>query len=250
MENFLYDEMFKLENTHWWFSAKRTIVLSILKKFLKTDNPDTPPVVCDFGCGCGATLSALLENNYDAVGLDSNHKSMEYCSKRNVTAFEGRLPEDIPEQINDLDAALLLDVLEHIKDDKAALAAVLERVKPGGLIICTVPAYPFLWTKRDRYHHHRRRYTKSQLSDVIKSTGNTETIVLSYFNTILFPFALVERLSKKIFPPRGLTTDIHCPPRIVNNLLKRVLAFERVLINRKLTFPYGLSILTVLRKCK
>lgn len=249
MENFLYDEMFKLENTHWWFSAKRTIVLSILKKFLKTDNLDASPVVCDFGCGCGATLSALLENNYNAVGLDSNHKSMEYCAKRNVTAFEGRLPEDIPEQINDLDAALLLDVLEHIEDDGAALASVVERVKPGGLIICTVPAYPFLWTKRDQAHHHIRRYTKTQLSGIIKSTGNTETIVLSYFNTILFPFALVERLSKKIFPPQEVVADIHCPQKTVNNLLKKIFAIEWVFLKRKLTFPYGLSILTVLRTC-
>src|SRR4029079_14886838 len=56
------------------------------------------------------------------------------------------------------DLILLLDVLEHIADDVAALAAARRALRPGGHLLVTVPALPWLWSRHDEANHHHRRY--------------------------------------------------------------------------------------------
>ena len=60
------------------------------------------------------------------------------------------------------DLIALLDVLEHVPDDKGSLAAIFTRLKPGGALLLTVPANPWMWSAHDVAHHHHRRYRKAR----------------------------------------------------------------------------------------
>ena len=111
------------------------------------------------------------------------------------------------------DMIALLDVLEHVPDDKGSLAAIFTRLKPGGALLLTVPANPWMWSAHDVAHHHHRRYRKGEIAALAKEAG-FEIDLLSPFNTMLFPLIAGVRLLNKV---RGHdSADDALPPKPVN----------------------------------
>ena len=79
----------------------------------------------------------------------------------------------IPEQTFDI--VIMLDVLEHIEDDKAFIAHdVLPRLKPESKIVISVPAHPSLFASHDVFLGHYRRYTRRQLLSVSRVFFRTD----------------------------------------------------------------------------
>ena len=251
MDEALYDEMFRLESTHWWFVAKRRIILSLLKKHLPVTPSKPAPRVCDIGCGCGMTLRELQEQGYQAIGVDASDTALSYCAARGVQAVKGTLPDHIGLPPGNADAVLLLDVLEHLDDDLASMLSAIDLLRPGGFLIATVPAYPWLWTPRDEFHHHKRRYSlarwRQMLSDATARCG-ARAMTVSYFNTYLFPLALAERLAAKILPQPDRPGDMSIPPLGINRMLAGIFAAERWPLCAGIPLPLGLSLLAVMRK--
>ena len=85
------------------------------------------------------------------------------------------------------------NVLEHIEDDRAALAALRERLSPGGVLIVYVPAFMFLWTRMDANVGHFRRYTKRELATRLEETG-FRVVQARYFDSVGFGLAILFRL--------------------------------------------------------
>ena len=249
MDKALYEEMYRLEQHHWWFAAKRSIVLSLLEKFLPACQPaDTKPRVIDAGCGCGMMLSDLAAHGYDAVGIDASDLAIQFCRARGIQVARGELPGQVDLPPDSSDAVLMLDVLEHVEDDKAAFAAALAIVRPGGIMICTVPAYGWLWTRRDEFHHHKRRYSMGRFREVLSSAADVQPLLVSFMNTFLFPLALGGRLASKLLDSGEKPTDLSIPPAGLNAMLKSIYQSERVLLGYGLTLPFGLSLVAVVRK--
>jgi SAM-dependent methyltransferase len=251
MDEALYDEMFRLESTHWWFVAKRRIILSLLKKYLPVW-PSTPaPRVCDIGCGCGMILRELQDQGYQAVGVDASDTALSYCAARGVQAVKGMLPDRIGLPPGQADAVLLLDVLEHLDDDLSAALSAIDLLRPGGFLIATVPAYQWLWTARDEFHHHKRRYSlkrwRQMLRDATARCGS-RTMTVSYFNTYLFPLALAGRLATKVLPQPDRPGDMSIPPLGINRMLAGIFASERWPLCAGIPLPFGLSLLAVMQK--
>jgi SAM-dependent methyltransferase len=69
------------------------------------------------------------------------------------------------------DLALSQNVLEHIEDDHAAVAAMARALKPGGRLMALVPAHPRLYGPLDRSFGHYRRYTRERLREITESAG-------------------------------------------------------------------------------
>jgi SAM-dependent methyltransferase len=251
MDEVLYDEMYRLESTHWWFVAKRRIVLSLLRKFLPVGAQGPAPLVCDIGCGCGMTLRALQDLGYDALGVDVSDTALAYCAARGVKAIKGSLPGGVDLPPGSADALLMLDVLEHLDDDHAGLLTVMDLLRPGGLLIATVPACPWLWTRHDEFHHHRRRYSMRswrQTMDRMTACTGSRGLLLSYFNTYLFPLVALERLARRILHVPHRAGDLSVPPAGINRILTGIFASERLLLCKGLSLPVGLSLLAVVRK--
>ena len=140
---------------------------------------------------------------------------------------------------------MLLDVLEHIDDDSGSLSAVRSLMSNNGVILITVPAFQWLWSEHDVVHHHRRRYSKENLKEKLDLCG-FKVKYISYFNTLLFPFALAERIKQRIFPPH-VTKVLKLPNRKINYLLEKIFSMEVNFIN-KISLPFGLSLLVVAEK--
>ena len=244
MNRELYAEMYEMEQRHWWFAAKHRIVAGLLRRMLRPSSGGKARVA-DLGCGCGMMLH-VLEHDYDVIGVDSSDQAIEFARQRGVRVVAGSFPEQIPLEKGAFDAVLMLDVLEHLDDDAAAVNSAAALLRPGGIIIATVPAYQWLWSKRDEHHHHRRRYAKARFRCLFGGPG-LKLEMLSYLNTFLFPLAAAARLASKVFGSGAATTDLRVPPVPVNAILRQIFACEGPLLGR-LPMPFGLSLAAAARR--
>jgi len=135
----------------------------------------------------------------------------------------------------------LLDVLEHVEEDRASLESIARRLKPGGKILLTVPAHPWMWSAHDVVNHHKRRYTKKGFRQVIEAAGlKVET--LTYFNSLLFPLAAAARLAGRVTGKED--SDDKLPPAPVNKTFEFLFGLERYAVGR-LPLPPGVSLVAV-----
>lgn len=243
MHDALYEEMYNMEATHWWFVARRRIILYLLERYMYQTGGKTR--VCDMGCGCGAMLKAL-QPKYDACGMDSSGKAIEFCLRRGIKVKQGFLPDSIPFHDTEFDAILLLDVLEHLEKDKESIMTCSKLLRPGGIILCTVPACPFLWTKRDNFHGHKRRYKKADFAKLFEVPG-LRIELLSYYCSFLFPLIAAVRIFSRLFDKDKYGPDITLPPGIFNKFFEGVFEVEHYLIPLRV-LPIGSSLVAVCRK--
>jgi len=241
MEEELYRKFYEVETMHWWFSARQKIVMDIIKQRI---HPVRGANVLDFGCGTGAVLTELAKD-YHAYGTDTSSLAIEFCHQRGLANSYCCTLETFPHPEMKFELVTMLDVIEHIDDDSGTLRQALQFIRPGGHLLVTVPAYQFLWSNHDDLNHHKRRYTRPRLKRVIEQSGFTVEMI-SYYNTFLFPTALLERVVEKMVKV-GSDTTLKVPPRPLNQLLKAIFGWERFFL-RKTTFPFGLSVIALARR--
>ncbi len=239
MERVVYDRMAELDATHWWYRARREVLAALIAR--KVPLPASARIL-EIGCGTGHNLAMLGRfGTVDALEMDGAARAV--ASKRLGRRVEdARLPElpGVPERHYELVA--LLDVLEHVEDDRAALRSIARRLKPGGRILLTVPAFQWMWSAHDVVNHHHRRYSRAGLRKVAADAG-LRVEHLSWFNSLLFPLAAAARLAGRVTGKQE--SDDTLPPAPINRLFETVFALERHAIGR-LPFPPGVSIAAVL----
>jgi 2-polyprenyl-3-methyl-5-hydroxy-6-metoxy-1,4-benzoquinol methylase len=245
MDTALYDELQQVERSHWWFRARRHIVWSLMHRFVE-GGANRRLQVCELGCGTGGNLAAIA-NDHDVVGAECSPDALKYARRALGDRVRfGRLPDEIDFRPNSFDVVLLTDVLEHIENDAASARTALELVRPGGIVVATVPAYQWLFSPRDVHHHHFRRYGKKQFGK-LWSGSRTRVELLSHYNMALFPAAAAARLSSKISRRTARPGDLSIPPSVLNKCLTRLMRSEANLLGR-VPMPFGLSLVAVVRK--
>jgi len=238
MERIVYDSMAALDQQHWWYRARREVLAALIRRAV---DPPKSAELLEIGCGTGHNLAMLAEFGH-VEGLELDATARAIAEKRlGRPVMSAPLPElrGVPEQNYDLIGAF--DVIEHIEDDQASLASIAARLRPGGKLVMTVPAHPWLWSAHDVVSHHKRRYSKRSLKTLIDGSP-LRLDSIGYFNSILLPAALVERLSSKAGGKRD--ADLWLPPRPINSTMEALFAAERHVIGR-LPLPPGLSLFAV-----
>ena len=139
------------------------------------------------------------------------------------------------------DLIAILDVLEHVDEDRAALVGMAAKLKPGGRILITVPAHPWMWSAHDVVNHHKRRYTRRTLRKVVADAGLALEL-LTWFNSLLFPLAAAARVAGRITGKED--SDDKLPPKPVNKLFEAIFGLERYAIGR-LPLPPGVSLAAI-----
>ncbi len=241
MDAIAYHSLRDLQNEHWWFVGRRKIISELIRRLVAL--PECARIL-EAGCGYGGNL-AMLGRFGDLQAFEYEDGARAYASALlNKPVAPGFLPDNIGFAGETFDLVAMLDVLEHIDDDVGSLRTLRERLREGGSMLITVPAVPWLWSEHDEIHHHKRRYTKAGLRQVLQEAG-LEVADVSYFNTLLFPLALVQRLASR-FSGKKFAAD-SMPNWFVNRLLRRVFDFENHLAWR-VNLPIGLSLYAVARR--
>jgi len=235
MDDQAYSLQYRVEKEHWWYRARTEILLRYLEHRLKGRRDVR---ILDIGCGTGALLEALA-GRYQAAGVEPSERAVAFCRARGLSMVRKGTPETyLPDQ--PADVATMFDVLEHIPDDTGTLRRVHGFLNPGGHLLLTVPAYRFLWSPQDDIVHHQRRYTARPLRKVVEAAGFT-VLHMTYFNSILFPAAVIRRLTSRVVPERPLR-DLEVPNPVLNRCLYAVFSLERHAVPFA-RLPFGLSLL-------
>lgn len=238
MERVVYEQMAELDDRHWWYRARREIIADLIRREVK---PPANASILEIGCGTGHNL-AMLSGFGHIDGLELDEEARALSEKRlGRPIMSSPLPEleEVPDRQYDLIGAF--DVIEHIDDDAAAIASIATKLKPTGKFVMTVPAHQWMWSAHDVVNHHKRRYSKDGLKQLI-ARSPLKLDRLGYFNSLLFPLAVLERASSKL---RGKEdADVKLPPAPLNAAFEKVFGAERYLVGR-LPLPPGLSLFAV-----
>lgn len=160
-------EIEEIARSGWYLSLRDRFVIKIIKSFT---NLNSSRSVLDAGCGTGGVLSNIPNTEILKVGNDMSIESISLGIKtgkiiHGIQASNTHLPF----KDKAFDISISSEVLEHVEDDLSALKE-LGRVT-NHRIILTIPAHMYLWTDSDNILLHKRRYSKSELSDLITKSG-------------------------------------------------------------------------------
>ena len=243
-----YGQMFRLEDTHFWFAARRDLLLRALRKFPPPKTTDENGVrFLDVGCGTGATLDELSRRG-EVVGVDVEPLALAFCRERGHARLVCASAAALPFGANTFGAVVALDVLEHIEGDRAALSEIGRVLQPGGLLYLTVPAYSALWSAHDVALMHHRRYVSKEIAALLTDTG-LSIEHLTYTVSFLLPAVWAWRGLKNRWTPanRPPRADISPAPPFINALLRGFLRLESRIFLR-VPALWGLSVFAVARK--
>lgn len=231
-----YRAQYELEDAHWWFAGRRAVIWALLRR------AGVPSGVrlLDAGCGTGRNLLEFGGLG-TGVGVDPSPEAIAFCRDRGIEGATQGTIETLAFGDGAFDLILATDVLEHLRDDRAGLRELRRVAAPGALLLCTVPAYRWLWSEHDDEHHHYRRYTLRRLRSRLGESG-WRPLSWSYFNTVLLPpIAAVRRLGRVRDSARG-ASDLRLTPAGLNRLLAAPMLLEAALIGRGARLPAGVSI--------
>jgi SAM-dependent methyltransferase len=190
----------------------------------------------EFGSGYGY-LTERLARGRTIVASDVSDKNLEllearFANSENVTVRRIDVAEFA--STDQYDSIVMLNVLEHIEDDVAALSALRAALVPGGRLLLYVPAFMLLYSEQDRAIGHFRRYRKRSLRQLMVEAG-FEVLEDRYVNSIgaLGWFLYCRLLRRRASDQIAVST---CD-RIVIPIVRR--------LERRIRPPFGLSIFAV-----
>jgi SAM-dependent methyltransferase len=225
-----------IESWHFWFAGRRALVARLLRRYAARDG-----LALDLGCGTGGALDALRAREGPVLGLDLRPEGLADTRARRPEAW--LLQADavrLPLRDASVDVLTALDVLEHV-DDRAALAEVRRVLRPGGVLLLTVPALPWLWSFRDRDAGHLRRYRRRELAARLHGAG-LRVLWLNHYQALLLPLVALTRLLGRDSPAWRDRED--APRPLVNRVLSGLSRLEARL-SPHVSWPAGSSLVAV-----
>ena len=238
MDRAIYDNMATVDEDHWWFVARRKIIATLVEQQVR---PAPGARILEIGAGTGSNIALLQRYGVvDAVEPDDAARAFA-IARTGVAIKGGLLPDGVDLADEAYDMIAMLDVLEHIRGDQEALAALAPKLAPGGRILVTVPANPWLWSAHDVAHHHQRRYTAKTLRGTLDAAG-FRVRYMTHFNSLLLPLVIAARAIGKLTGREG--GDDAMPGAMVNGVLEATFATERHWIGQH-PVRFGVSLAAV-----
>lgn len=205
--------------------------------------------IFDIGGGNGFVAAELNRNGYETVLVEPAMSGVLNASNRNISNIICSTLEDACFKEKSISAIGLFDVLEHIRDDMNFLKNIHRVLIDNGRIYLTVPAHRLLWSNVDILSGHFRRYSKSNISNLLKLQG-FRIEYCSYFFFFLpvpiflfrvLPFKL--RFHKNLFSADQISYGHSQTKKFVNYIAENIFNFELRKIKVKKKIAFGGSIL-------
>jgi SAM-dependent methyltransferase len=229
-----FAELARLEASNFWFRARNNLIVDVLVKHrLLRRN------FLEIGCGTGFVLSGIARA-FPGIALSGSElfaEGLKHSAERlpgaNLMQMDART---IPYQ-DEFDAIGAFDVIEHIEEDTAVIAAMKRALVPGGGALFTVPQHPWLWSDLDEHACHVRRYRRGELEGKLRDAG-MKVIFSTSFVTLLMPLLAASRFRMRKSAEQAATAQLN-PPAAINATLDFIMRCERQLIRMGIRFPFG-----------
>lgn len=244
MDKSYIDEYEAFEQHHWWHAARREIIHSFLHRYTPAQ---TGPRWLDIGCGTGVLLHSF-KDIADKMGVELDPACVERGRAKGLSISTTDVAWDF-RAYGTFDLITMCDVIEHLQNEREAIDAALDALKPGGIALVTVPALKCLWSSHDEINHHYRRYDEKQLSRLF-DPEKWEILRSSYFCSLLFPLIWAARTMKKLrqrWTGAAPDHDFSFGPGIIDTTLYHIFRTERRLLQMS-DLPVGSSLIVVARR--
>jgi SAM-dependent methyltransferase len=238
-----------VEETHFWYTNRRHLVDTLWRDMAGQLPAD--PLILDLGSGNGSMV-ATLRRHGRYLGIEFAPEAVANCRAKGGVALAGDARR-IPLRADAVDAIMILDLLEHVDDDRRVLAECSRVLRPGGLLLVMVPAFQMLWTSFDLHSFHKRRYSRARLLDLL-GRARFAPIRESYLFSFLFPVLLATTLRERLqggqnARDRGWRRRLTPPKKGVNDLLAWLGRMEVCWMQRG-RIPFGSTLVALCRNTK
>lgn len=188
---------------------------------------------------------SMLSQFGEVFGIDVSNDALIFCKKRGFKNLKRADAAKTGFQNEFFDVITMLDVLEHIEEDET-LREVKRIVKPGGIVIVTVPAFQWLWSSWDVVLKHKRRYTKGDLEALFAAKHGFRILRSSYMYSFLvlpaFIFRKIKSSQKKFYG-----SDFSNNKTLLNVFFTLLSDIERFFVLRGM-LPFGTSLVLVCKR--
>ena len=249
-------------NRHPWELAR----LEILKKKLNaiSKNLNTNEIVIvDIGCGDTFVLETISEHfrfkNFYGVDTAFQSEDINNIEKK----YNGKIKlfndvNDLKLNEKDVHIVLLMDVIEHIENDKKFVNDLYKKefINEKSVILATVPSYQNLFCSHDNFLLHFRRYKNSEFINLFEGAGFKITESGYFFFVLIIP-RIIKVLAEKVFPNKtdnsinGSALTYWNHNKLITNFFKFVLMTDYRLsaffLRLKIKIP-GLSNFVICKK--
>jgi SAM-dependent methyltransferase len=237
-----YKKMHEEEQSFFWHIGRRVLIEQLLKRFQSSLGPKPSALsLLDLGCGTGGNFPVLKKFG-QVISCDIEPEALRFARRQFP---KGKwLKADavkLPFRNESFDVVTAFDLLEHLQKERAALKEWMRVLKPGGLLVLTVPAYQWLWSDHDRALGHKRRYTKASLEKSLRG-ARFKVLFLTYYNFLLFFVLALHR-----FLNRGHRQESYYPsvPRWANDFVGVPLASVDGWLASHTSLPWDSTVVAV-----
>ncbi|HYD08043.1 MAG TPA: class I SAM-dependent methyltransferase [Reyranella sp.] len=243
------DPLATVDEDHFWFGNRNELVRWLVRRHAPAARR-----VLEIGCGTGFVLSALRQALPAAriTGSELHSRGLAAARRRHGEAVELiQMDARHCHLAESVDLVGAFDVLEHIPQDSAVLEEIARVLKPGGILIATVPQHPWMWSTADDLAHHQRRYRLGELARKARTAG-LQPLYQSSFVALAFPLMVAMRLFERLRPIKPSIeaiseTHLNVNPA-VNGVLRGLGRLEQGLRRAGLPLPFGGSQVLVARR--
>jgi dolichyl-phosphate beta-glucosyltransferase len=238
-------ELEEADREHWWFRAKARFVVEALAEDPPTSRARAggPQVLVDLGCGAGGVTTSLGEAGRWLAGAEGSPQLASHALHANGVPAVAALAAPAPVRTGAVDVATLLDVIEHTPDPVALLVEARRLLAPGGVLVVTVPAHTWLWSRADELLGHVRRYRRRLLVAQLEEAGFEVVRCTHVFSWLVAPVWLQRRLGSD---DEQAQLGLDRRSRTVT-LVAGLLARAEWAVVRRRSSPFGTTILAVAR---
>jgi ubiquinone/menaquinone biosynthesis C-methylase UbiE len=236
-----YGTMFRVEETHWWYGALHCLIFQALEAELPGWREKE---ILDVGCGTGAILKRL-GNPAKNVGIDLAPEAITFCRQRGLNNVRQGDICALPFADASFDAVICSSVLYHqwVSDVQGAIREMHRVLRPGGVLLINVPAFPLLHSAHDDAVMTARRFRKAEIRQLLLKQ-NFKIRQLTYWTTLLFPLAVAARTLGGSKIGRDFETT---EPSLAQRAFTQIMKLELRLL-RHISLPFGVALLAVAKK--
>ena len=224
---------------HFWVRWRFEIVKRVISK------GELGTRVLEVGCGNGIACKQLEDwSGCDVDGCDLNLLALRLAPRGRGGLFFYDISQCRPEWRGHFDSVVLLDTLEHVRDEGAFLDAVRHHIKSRGLLLINVPALPSLYGRYDVAAGHVRRYRLPQLREALGSAGFS-VVRHRYWGLTMIPVLILREFWLRWLAPQHVIEGGFQPKPFCDPMLRAMGAIERLCLKRP---PLGSSLLVLAQR--
>lgn len=242
MKTIEYENIYKNENTHFFYVSLHRLISSLIEKYVKGKRGLK---ILDAGCGTGF-IAKKFEKYGEVEAIDYSPFAVSLAKRRGLKAKVASVNK-LPFEDKNFDVIACIDVIYHssIKDDAQALQELKRVLKDGGILILRVQANKWLKLSHDKITLSRQRYSKAELNQKLENAG-FKVLKSSYVNATLLPLAIIKSVLEKLSPQKEESVIQKVNP-FANKLLLSVTTLENKLLNYS-DLPFGQGLIAVCQR--